>query len=280
MKKYNKIFILLILNILINSKLFSIDNQIPPIPNKKLSVDDELIYIFETDQNDRGGFFDNSKPLTSPLLMNFNDSIRLTRVIDLDTHHLIHSNISKYYAAFIYNHCGGPGMKDDSLYYLRAIKLCDEIINSSNDEYILDTISLKDFSNNEYYKIFKNIIYQQLKVDTIINQKNKDTSLIINWSIKLKAKNFKELVEANFKSSYIDHKVGTIHIEKLYDSIYRNEIKESIIKKIKEKNSSSNLTDEQIEQFAEKQIQNLLNYQKNLLDDIQKNPGNYNIPQK
>lgn len=58
----------------------SIDKLNPPLPEQKLDINAELKYIYLSDQKDREFLFDSSKKYSS--LMDVNDSIRLTRVIE------------------------------------------------------------------------------------------------------------------------------------------------------------------------------------------------------
>lgn len=106
----------------------SIDKLNPPLPEQKLDINAELKYIYLSDQKDREFLFDSSKKYSS--LMDVNDSIRLTRVIEIDKGGLLQSQTDKYFAAFIYHHKGGPKMTDDSVYSQRAISLCNEILIS------------------------------------------------------------------------------------------------------------------------------------------------------
>jgi hypothetical protein len=279
MIKLNKLFLLSLLCIFLYIYSDCESGNFLTIPNQKLNISEEIKYIFDMDHKDREYLFDSSK--ISSGQTDINDSIRLSRVIELDKNHLINSNIDKYYAAFIYNHCGGARMIDDSIYYLRAIELCDEIINSKTNEFMLDTLSLKSFNKEmEKYKIFKQLFFELTKVDTIINSKSNDTMLIINKPIKERAIGLKQIAESGFKSQFIE-KNESINLNDIDNPQYRKKVKDrlrtKLIKSMEEKSPSflKMLSEEQIDKLAEENLQSLINYKKSLLEDIKNNPEKY-----
>ncbi len=257
---------------------FAEDKDYPPIPEEKMSVTQELRYIYETDQKDREFMLDSTKEYSG--FMSINDSIRLSRVIELDTNGLIRTNIQKYYAAFIYNHTGGSKMKNDSIYFLRAIKLCDEILNSDSNQFISDTNSLTELKKNALFNTLKNLILDYREIDTLIDKKSKDTLLIIKTPVKAAAKGLKYLAELEYNQRFIEkEKSEPIHLDGLENPKYRKKVKEKlrkkIIKQLKEQNRYNMLTKEQIDMLVEESFQNLINTKKSLIEDIKKNPDKY-----
>ncbi|OGU38413.1 MAG: hypothetical protein A2X61_11485 [Ignavibacteria bacterium GWB2_35_12] len=279
MLKSIKIIIFFSLCLLMYIKLIGKQEIKAPIPDKKLTVSEELKYIFNTDHKDREYLFDSTKTFSGS--QDINDSIRLSRIIELDTNHLINSNIDKYYAAIIYNHCGGSKMKDDSIFYLRAIDLCNDILNSDTNEYMSDTLSLKIFNEEmEKFKIFRQLFFESTKVDTLIDSKSNDTMLVINKPIKERAIGLKQIAESGFKSQFVE-KNESINLNDIDNPEYLKKVKEKLraklIKSMEEKSPTflKLLSDEQIDKLVEENLQSLINYKRSLLEDIKNNPEKY-----
>jgi len=281
MKKLLLVAIVLSLLIFLLYNLKSQEEVYQPIPLEKKNVTEELKYIFESDQRDREFIFDSTKKFKYSQIKN--DSIRLSRVIELDTNNLIVLDIQKYYAAFIYHHSGGSKMKDDSTYKLRAFALCNEIINSNNNEIHADTISLIEFSKKlQNFQSLKNTFFQLTDVDTILKN-NFDTLLIIRKSVKELAKGLKKLVESSYKNLFIENDI--IHFDKLVEPDYQSKIKNIIRNNIKNSLKEqfpaylNSLSDDDIEKLVNENFnllyQTLINTKKGIIEDLQNNPENY-----
>ncbi len=110
--------------LLISYGLFSQSKELPSaLPNRVLPCDEEVAYIFDTDQYDRLEYILDTLIFD---FINFNkrDSIRLTRLIELDAKNCFGDYWETYYkAGFVYFHNGGIFMKDDSTYYKRVFEL-------------------------------------------------------------------------------------------------------------------------------------------------------------
>lgn len=286
---FKKIIIIFLGFILINFNLFlnilnSRGNIIPPLPAQKMEISDELKYIYLTDQKDREFVLDNSKKYNS--LLNINDSIRLSRIIELDTNGFLKTQTQKYYAAWIYNHCGGAFMNNDSLYYTRCISLCNDIINSESDEYISDTVALTNLNKNNLYHKFKNIIYEFHKIDTLVLQNN-DTLLIINSKVSKRAESLKKLAESEFESLFNKEKTSfTIKISNCDNPDSLNLLRESVRAKIignlekKSPNLYKMLSKEQLDALVEKGMKQILNIQNSVIEDLQIKKENFKENEK
>ncbi len=247
---------------------------------KMNNVDSVLKEIYKSDQNDRGFLLDSLK--TMPIdLLNTNDSIRLSKIISIDNDSLLSSQISKYYAAFIYHHNGSSIKNANSKYEERAIQLCDEILNSSNDEFMQDTLSLYDLRKTQLLDIFGSTIANYLAPDTLINI-NKDTMLVFTINIKTLANSLKNFASQGLNTSIENNNNSeTIHIDKIDDPQYlleiRKKLKEKIITKLKDKQPEllKTLSDAQIEKLVDEDIQMMKNIKNNLIEDIKANPKKY-----
>jgi hypothetical protein len=173
-------------------------------------------------------------------------------------------------------------MKNDSIYLLRAINLCKEILSSDTNEYLSDTISLNTFNENTLIKTFKNIITESLKIDTLVTANSMDTLLIINRPIKELAEGLKYLAVKEYNSRFLEkEKEEPINLNKLGDPEYLKKLKEklrnNVVKSLKEKSPLyyNSLSDEQIEKLVEEELQSIINYTKGLLEDIKKHPEKY-----
>jgi hypothetical protein len=249
----------------------------PPIPSKLLSIQEELEYIIYTDQKDRDWFTDSTTEYS--YIMDKNDSIRLSRVIYMDKKGYIQSNIEKYLAAHIYQHCGGSRMSDDTTYYLRCVSLCDEILGSDKTEYLTDTVPLSTFNiQMDKFSSFKKYFFEIKKVDTIIDHETHDSILIIFTNIKEASETLKELAKTQYqrKTQGLEE---PIKLSKLNDSVYfekfREKFKVKIKKAFKEQMTFFTLTDEQLEQILDEYEQIFRNLKKRLFDDIKNNPEKY-----
>jgi hypothetical protein len=277
MCKSLKIIIFTYLILFIDLGLYGINDAYSPIPTSKMSITDELKYIVDTDQKDREFILDSLKTYSG--LMDINDSIRLTRVIELDTSKLIQTNIQKYYAAIIYQHSGGSRMKDDIDYCLRVINLCDEILKSDSNEIQSDTISLKVFNDEmQRFNTYKILFFELTKVDTVLDNNSFDTLLIISRPIKYKARGLKQLAESQYqKLSGV--KEESININDLDDPEYlknsKEQLKAKIIKSFHKKLPFYTLSDEQADQLVEECLQELINFKKGIMEDIKKHPEKY-----
>ena len=119
--------------------------EIPPIPEHPKNVNDELKYIYKTDQKDRRAilmkvlfqkevnYMKNDKVLA----VSDRDSIRLSRVIYLNNEGLITSDQAKFCSGFIYLHGGGAKMVDDSMYLRRSTELFEEIMKYSTERKLI-----------------------------------------------------------------------------------------------------------------------------------------------
>ncbi|MEO0075839.1 MAG: hypothetical protein ABIK31_07050 [candidate division WOR-3 bacterium] len=214
--------------------------------------------------------------------VNINDSIRLTEVIKIDKEGLLQNDIDKYYAALIYLHGGGPSMKDDSIYILRAISLCNEIINSGINNITTDTLSLRNLAKNEIFKLFKEDIYLNFKIDTLFDSSQGDTLIIINYPLKVAAESIKNLAYNSFSLQYNSrNEKESIDLNKLdepeYQEIIRAKIRAKIIKNLEERNPKmlKSMTEEKINKLIENEIQSLRNFKKSIIEDIKANPEKY-----
>ncbi len=276
-------FILINFNLFLNV-LNSSEYSIPPLPEQKMEISDELKYIYFTDQKDREFVLDSSKKYNS--LLNINDSIRLSRIIELDTNGFLKTQTQKYYAAWIYNHCGGAFMKNDSLYYTRCISLCNDIINSKSDEYIADTLALTTLNNNNLFQKFKNIVYEFHKIDTLVSQNN-DTLLIINSKVSKRAESLKKLAESEFESLFNKEKTSfTLKISNCDNPDSLNLMRESVRAKIienlekKSPNLYKMLSKEQLDALVEEGMKQILNIQNSVIEDLQIKQENFKENEK
>ncbi len=286
---FKKNMIIILGFILINFSLFlnilnSSEYSIPPLPEQKMEISDELKYIYFTDQKDREFVLDSSKKYNS--LLNINDSIRLSRIIELDTNGFLKTQTQKYYAAWIYNHCGGAFMKNDSLYYTRCISLCNDIINSKSDEYIADTLALTTLNNNNLFQKFKNIVYEFHKIDTLVSQNN-DTLLIINSKVSKRAESLKKLAESEFESLFNKEKTSfTLKISNCDNPDSLNLMRESVRAKIienlekKSPNLYKMLSKEQLDALVEEGMKQILNIQNSVIEDLQIKQENFKENEK
>lgn len=276
-------FILINFNLFLNV-LNSSEYSIPPLPEQKMEISDELKYIYFTDQKDREFVLDSSKKYNS--LLNINDSIRLSRIIELDTNGFLKTQTQKYYAAWIYNHYGGAFMKNDSLYYTRCISLCNDIINSKSDEYIADTLALTTLNNNNLFQKFKNIVYEFHKIDTLVSQNN-DTLIIINSKVSKRAESLKKLAESEFESLFNKEKTSfTLKISNCDNPDSLNLLRESVRAKIienlekKSPNLYKMLSKEQLDALVEEGMKQILNIQNSVIEDLQIEQENFKENEK
>jgi len=117
----------------------SIEN-LPALAENTSNLEEELQYIYKSDQQDRRKvlfkvlFQAEDKYLKDPKIITVSnrDSLRLSRVIELDNATLIHSDLDKYHAAFIYLHGGGIKMQDDISYLERSTELFKELMLNSS----------------------------------------------------------------------------------------------------------------------------------------------------
>lgn len=258
----------------------SIDKLNPPLPEHKLDISAELKYIYLSDQKDREFLIDSSKKYSS--LMDVNDSIRLTRVIEIDKGGLLQSQTDKYFAAFIYHHKGGSKMTDDSVYSQRAIRLCNEILNSGQDEFIKDTISLKELNQNSLLKSFQELVFKTLKIDTVISNQSYDTLLIVNYKLSQEVESLKRLAESEFKSKYQnENPTKSINLNDIDNpeslSKIREHLRKNIIESLEKKSPLvyKLLSEEQINELVEESLQNLINIKKGVIEEMKNNPEKY-----
>ncbi len=109
-----------------------------PIPEHKINVDEELKYIFKTDQKGRKAIM--MKVLFQPeekymnnykvIAVSSRDSVRLSRVTYLDTNNLIMSDQAKFYSGIIYLHSAGVKVVDDSMYLRRSSELFEYLMKT------------------------------------------------------------------------------------------------------------------------------------------------------
>ena len=137
--KTKSLFILLIILALTSCKSFL---KISPIPENPTNVDEELKYIFKTDQKDRKRilmkvlFQSEEKYMKNDkvLAVSKRDSIRLSRVIYLDEKNLITSHQAKFDAAIIYLHTGGVKMVENLKYLKRSSELLNDVKENSTNK--------------------------------------------------------------------------------------------------------------------------------------------------
>ncbi|MCH8318788.1 MAG: hypothetical protein IIA88_09900, partial [Bacteroidetes bacterium] len=116
--------------------------KFPAIPNEPMSASEEIKYIHETDQRDRMQNLHRLRSLSQEkrlenkkiLAMLDRDSIRLTRIIELNEKGLIRTDADKYFAAYTYFHAGGPKMKNDTIYLRIAYELFKDLAENATDE--------------------------------------------------------------------------------------------------------------------------------------------------
>lgn len=266
------------------SLAFSYLDGRPPIPSEKMDLTAELKYIFTTDNAER---LDTTNTMLYSTFIK-NDSIRLTRVIELDTSGMICTELQKYYAAFIYHHAGGSLMKDDIRYHARAVALYDEIIESQTTEILSDTLSLKEISQNNLFRLFKKEIYDHADIDTLVASDN-DTLLIVNTLLIERAKSFRELAEAYLEAATEDA-FGVESQERIDRTVRvdnfgtpegkasaKAQIRKNIIESLEEKYPSmlKNMSKEQIDALVDEQFQSLQNLINSAIKDVQENPEKF-----
>lgn len=139
MKKYKDIFFFVVICCLTSCVPFL---KYPAIPTGAMNPSDEIKYIDETDQRDRRQillrivflsekkFYENKKVIA----VSDRDSIRLTRIIELNKKGLIKTDADKYYAAYSYFHGGGIKMKEDTTYLRIAYELFKDLAENARDE--------------------------------------------------------------------------------------------------------------------------------------------------
>lgn len=245
--------------------------QLNEANQQEKSITLELKKMYEADQEERGLLYSGQ---FDPFQLDINDSIRLNRVIELDKSNLLRTLSDKYYAAWIYHHGGGPGMKDDSLYLLRAIRLYDEILNSPVDEIIIDTLNLAEIRGTIYHELPKARTPETIiKIDTILSSNRKDTSLVFYVSVKKVAKSSKSLSEGQFERLYSgksEKAFPSLDLNKLenpeYQRLARELIKERIKKGLFEK--SLQLSEEQIDALVDEQIKTLIHLRESYIKGI------------
>ncbi|MCB9233295.1 MAG: hypothetical protein H6581_16680 [Bacteroidia bacterium] len=112
----------------------------PPIPAGGLSASEELKYIGESDQylrnqmtwEDLAGLKSNAH---TPLLdsIDFRDSIRWRRVMQLYQEGRVKSPEDQYYAGLVFLHTGGSKIREDSLSLELATSLFSEVAEHVQD---------------------------------------------------------------------------------------------------------------------------------------------------
>lgn len=249
----------------------------PPIPEKPMSVLEELKYIFRTDQEDRKFWLDTTKPINLSTLQR-NDSIRFQRVLRLDSLGLIMSDVEKYYAAFIYMH---------NSYYNRGIELCDEILKSPKDEQLVDTISSKNISEVEekigsgFLDIFDTTALKELKgllpkEKIFVPENSQDTFFIISIPLKRLARSLKISMEMSRLQ-----KPKSLDIMRIDDPVYIKEAKEIIKSNILNSILQDtpylidHISEEKLNNYVDFQIELVKKFRDRLLEEIQKNPQKF-----
>lgn len=124
----------------------------PPKPNENLPCSEEIIYIYNTDQSDRLVYMLDSANFNLDTF-NQRDSIRLTRIIELDNDSCFIDFQTTYASAFVYLHTGGVYMTDDSSYFKRAAVLFHLASTKSNNEIDINRAEeMKSIANNYYLR--------------------------------------------------------------------------------------------------------------------------------
>jgi hypothetical protein len=278
---FKKKFILAII-VLVFTLYFSNCNQYDA--NNYLILNDidttgELMSLYESDQHDRALLIDSTSGFNIKML-NKNDSIRLSRVIELDRRNQIRTNLQKYLAAFIYHHCGGEKMTNDSSYELRAGQLCKEIIDSKNDDVFKDTVLLSEF-NQVLKKLssLKEEVYKSSQIDTIYDKYSENIYIEAKTPLKVMAASLLQLIDSRKNIEKNKIKATISNIDQLNDPNFRKELKEQLkeklIKQLKEKqpNLYKSLSDEEIDELAEKDLENFIDLIKGAIKKQTNNPG-------
>ena len=131
MRRMNQSILILILATVVNV-LPNKYELLPAIPETTLSCKEEVAYIYQTDQTDRTQYILDTLNFDIDVL-NFRDSLRLTRIIELDKKSCFDDYDSYYKAAYIYLHTGGINMKNDSLYFMRSSELFKKASDATTD---------------------------------------------------------------------------------------------------------------------------------------------------
>lgn len=240
---------------------------------QKNKISQELRQMFYEDQEERSALYEGK---LSPYQLSINDSIRLARVIELDKNNQLLKLSDKYYAAWIYHHGGGSKMNNDSLFSLRTIQLCNEIITFPFDEILIDTINLSSAKKTTYFKILHRGLEfltsnSCKKVDTLLLQNSKDTLLVFHMSLKESAKSLKSLAEQQFNRRYGEFKdtTSSIDLNRLFDPEYYQFVKDFLKGKIRRglQTKPFKLTDEEIDLLVNEQIENLKKIREGMIKD-------------
>jgi len=266
---------ILLLGLFLITTGFKSQELLPPLPKQEMDISSELLYIYNSDQFDRKLFLGETKVISS---LDVNDSIRLSRVMEIDKKKLLLKPIDKYYAAFIYHHGGGTKMTDNMKYYLRTKELCNEVINIKKDVTLLDTISKSDFDKNKLIQIFKETIHSSLEMDTIIDKNTRETLYIVHQSLKKAAKTLLKFSKTSLKllkNKDAEKEDESIKLNKLDDPIYLNKVRNKLKRKITKgmKENGQEIDSLQIEALIDSEIESLKNLKKNIIKDFQNKEG-------
>lgn len=156
MLRKSKHYILMIILVVCCSSAFAqTDTLPPPVPENELSCEKEVAHIFITDQYDRTDYMLDTANFDIDVF-NRRDSMRLSRIIELDSSGCITDYESLRKAAFVYLHSGGVNMPDDSIYYKRSMELADMAAEKAGDSLErMKANSTRQLASNKYNKYLR-----------------------------------------------------------------------------------------------------------------------------
>lgn len=148
--KYSLIIVLpILLSLILNAKQYTL---LPPLPVIDLICSDEVSYIFKTDQSDRLEYLLDTLNFDLEVF-NKRDSLRLSRIIHLDSLGCFKDYETIYKAAFVYLHTGGNYMSVDSIYFKRSAELFNAASKVTEDTLkILGANNMSKLAYNYYLK--------------------------------------------------------------------------------------------------------------------------------
>ncbi|TNE33125.1 hypothetical protein EP342_04135 [bacterium] len=186
-----------------------------PIPNNSLSCSDEIKYIYNTDQSDRLVYMLDTNNFDANVF-NERDSIRLTRLIQLDNDSCYNDFQTTYNAAFVYLHDGGIYMKDDSSYFKRSSELFKKASTlTTKEQEKIRAESAQSMAYNYYLRAIGsqlakdpalgtitdiNLIIDESKLDSLKNElKDKIKTTMEKFGIKTSEKDLENKVNESMK---------------------------------------------------------------------------------
>lgn len=222
-----------------------------------VNVTEELRHLYIADQKDRNFMFDEKAELNLKQMM-INDSLRLERVIELDSLGLIKSIADKYYANMIFWHNRSTEVDGKLIYCEKVIQYCKEVLN-------------EDFESKEIKDNLK-LLSELIKKDA-----NKKIKKVTENEIKIDFENFLETAKLykieHFTKDSTKSKNLKIATDSLDNPDYLKRLKSNVIedtKKNLQERYGDKLTDEMIEKAAEESFRNLINTGKALQEYYRK----------